>query len=196
MSDIPKARWVGVAIYSLAAVILLPLLFSDPVDPRSTIRSRFDGAPTIGRAGVNQQTPVSTPVPDVLQARAALAVASPSKVAAAEPRANAPQSTTGPGHVEAVAPNADSSTVRSVAASANPASWRLQLASYTDQASAERFVKLLRADGYQPQVIGAQVKGRRVWRVSVEIVGNTADAKGLQARLDKRYKLKSALFKL
>lgn len=36
-----KARAVGVGIFALAGAILLPWLFGSPVDPRSSIQSRF-----------------------------------------------------------------------------------------------------------------------------------------------------------
>lgn len=210
MAELSKARWVGAGIYLAAALVLIPWLFSDPVDPRSTIRSRFE-SDSQQRVVRPQRTGIengkqSSAVP----ARSAFPVAKTSQAEpVATPKSKPTQTRVAPSHKQAPVKPTSLPKKTDARTSQNPTpsskapttkgsapQWRIQLASYTQQASAERFVKTLRKDGFAPQVIGAQAKGRRVWRVSLEFAGNAAEVKKLQSQLDKRYKLKSALYKL
>lgn len=205
--DRPKnARIAGFALYGSVALILLPLLFSDPVDPRSTIQSRF--AQSEGDPVVVSRKPTQSPVESgtVLPAKARpqLPVGNPAAVkpqpAPAQPTAKpAPRPTAKPISKPKAAqrPVVTPAPTRSVAAPkpadmSKPA-WRLQLASYSDQASAERFVKRLREDGLEPRVIGAKAGARRVWRVSVEFRATRADANQLKQKIDKRYRISALL---
>ncbi len=192
--DRPRnARIVGVALYAGLALVLLPLLFSDPVDPRSTIRSRFaqeEGDPVVVTRAPSPVAQMGAPEA-VASARPVLPVAEPSVkkpvvTPTLRPRVRKPTAAPVP-----VTPTARPVATRSDDSS-KPA-WRLQLASYTDQESAERFVKRLREDGLEPRVIGAQSGSRRVWRVSVEFRASAADARALKQKIDSRYRISAML---
>ncbi len=206
--DRPRnARIAGFALYGSVALILLPLLFSDPVDPRSTIQSRF--AQVEGEPVVVSRKPTPSPVePDAVlpaKARPLLPVGNPAAVetqtAASTPPTAIPTSrpTAKPiakprvASRPAVTPAPTGGVEATKPADMSKPAWRLQLASYSDQASAERFVKRLREDGLEPRVIGAQSGARRVWRVSVEFRATRAEASELKQKIDKRYRISALL---
>lgn len=192
--DRPRnARIVGFALYGVIALVLLPLLFSDPVDPRSTIHSRFaeeEGAPVVVTRPPTP-TPSARPPAALASARPVLPVANPSAKTPEPSPTTRPVITRPPVATPRVTPTPKPVATRSEDTS-KPA-WRLQLASYSDQASAERFVKRLREDGLEPRVIGAQSGSRRVWRVSVEFRASAADARAFKQKIDSRYRISAML---
>ncbi len=197
--DRPKnARVVGFVIFGVAALILLPLLFSDPVDPRSTIRSRFSQGE--GETVVVARDVRITPEPTQASAPAArpvLPVGEPARASRPDPVRSEPTArplvTPPPREITRPRTTPVVKPTLGVADDASKPAWRMQLASYTDQASAERFVKRLREDGLEPRMIGAQSGARRVWRVSVEFRASRADAQALKQKIDQRYGISALL---
>ncbi|MEN8719879.1 MAG: SPOR domain-containing protein [Oceanococcaceae bacterium] len=182
------------AIFAALALVMLPLLFADPVDPRSTVRSQFGSAPVrqVNSSVVAMNTdPTPSPRPTVAPARDALPVANPVRSVRATPAATptlrpAPATTAPVAPVPTTAPVARSSA-------AERQEWRLQLASYTDEAAAKRFVERLNKDGVQAGIIPATSGSRRLWRVGLDMRASRADAEQYQATLNQRYKIDSLL---
>lgn len=192
-----KARFTGLAIFAVAALILLPLLFADPVDPRSTVRSQFGSAPvrqvspSVAPVAAVDTAPTPSPRPAVTRARDAFPVADPARTA---PVTRAPTPILRPAPAT-TAPVATAPTAAPVARSSatERQEWRLQLASYTDEAAAKRFVERLNKDGVQAGIIPATSGSRRLWRVGLDMRATRADAEQYQATLNQRYKIDSLL---
>jgi cell division protein FtsN len=69
----------------------------------------------------------------------------------------------------------------------------LQLASYTDAQSAQRFAQALRKEGLNPKVVKNAAGGRSVWRVRLELAGTRREAESLAARLNMQFRIQSLL---
>lgn len=173
-----RARWVGAAVFAIVGVVSFPLLFGDPVDPRSTIRSRYASSrPVVVRPSI-----APSPAPQVAVAQPVRP--SPTPIVRPSPRPTQPAAAA----TRRVAPS-PVATEPPVGAQR----WTLQLASYTDAQSAQRFVQALRKEGLNPKVVQNDAGGRSVWRVRLELAGTRREAESLAARLNMQFRIQSLL---
>lgn len=169
MDDMVKQRLVGASVLALAGAIVLPLLFGQPQDPRGSIRASFEGEPVSTRPP-QRQTPEAS--------ERALQDAGPAAT-------RAPQQ-----QVRSVTPKP--AALPTPAASASPR-WILQLASYSDQASADDFRARLRKQGLSAYRESITVKGKTYFRVRMVLDMNESEAQALKRRLESAYKLQAQL---
>lgn len=166
-----KQRLVGSAVFALLALILLPWMFSDPVDPRSTIRSRFAAEQAPLRPAAAAQ-PEATAGP-----RTSPTIAAARPTPAVEARAAVDRASPSPAPV-APAPSRD---------------WRLQLASYVSEAPARAFMAKLRKAGHSPHLETDRSGARTVYRVRLLFRAPQDEAQALQAALNREYRIQSVL---
>lgn len=178
LDDQRRARWVGAAVFAIVGLISFPLLFGDPVDPRSTIRSRYA-----------QSQPLTRPIPLPRQAPARTVPAATPSAAPTDAEQARPQ----PTPRKVLPTTRPAASPQNVPATAPVQRWTLQLASYTDAASAQRFVEALRKEGLSPKVVKNDAGGRSVWRVRLELAGTRREAESLAARLNMQFRIQSLL---
>lgn len=179
MDDLVKQRLVGAIILALCALVLIPWLFGDPQDPRASINASFAGTPIpVAQAGQDSdiallpQSQNEKPVAATATPRRLLSPAATPKKAAIKPQPKA--------------------TPRPKPAAVDEA-WLLQLISYNNKKSADEFRARLRKDGlvaYREQVT---VSGKTYFRVRLKVKGSKSQAKALQARLEKKYRIQAKL---
>lgn len=179
-----KARVIGFSIFAALALVVLPWWFAEPVDPRGGIQSQFGPQPVV-REIVISSTP--QPMQAVPAARETLPVA---QVSGSTPVPTTPQPSRRPSPT--AAPTPKPSAPRAPSAE-NSQRWRLQLASYTDEASAQKFVQRLRTDGIEARIYEASSGGRKVWRVGFDFRATRKEANAALKKLNKRYRVKALL---
>ena len=169
MDEMVKQRLVGASVLALIGAIVLPMLFGQPQDPRGSIRASFDGEPVSTRA---PQQPQPRAVAE-RSAGANLPAAAPTPRAASEPVRSLPPEPT--------------------AAASAPPRWILQLASYSDQASADDFRARLRKQGLSAYRESITVKGKTYFRVRMALDMDESEAQALKRRIESEYKLQAQL---
>ena len=177
MDDLVKRRLVGAVVLALLAAVLLPWMFGDPKDPRSSIQASFSGTPLPGSTPRPAATPTARAVARITpEPRPREAVARPKPAARAIPD---PTATPRPTATPTPAPPASG--------------WVLQLASYKRKPAAESFRQRLSKDGYQAYTQTVTIKGTEYYRVRMGLSMSRREAEQLQRKLEKRYRLQAQL---
>ncbi len=181
MDELIKQRIVGAGVLSVLAILLLPWLFGDPADPRSSIHASFSGTPV----PVAVESPTSTAAPVLLTSAAPQdpqAVRSSASGDGAEP-SSTPKPVARRKDLATAAPEVES-----------PARWILQLASYRSQKAADEFVARLTKDGHPAYRESISIQGKPYFRVRMALQEDSKQARQTKKKLEQKYRLQAQLF--
>ena len=142
-----KQRIVGALVLMALAVIVLPILFSRPNEPRQT-QVTAPPMPAMQDLSVSESAPVVVPDPEPVPD---LSVEADAASAESEPAAEPVAVPTPAGGALAGVPPANAQAQR-LDANNLPVSWSIQLASLSNRASAVELQQKLRSQGYNAYV--------------------------------------------
>ncbi|MAT65564.1 MAG: sporulation protein [Gammaproteobacteria bacterium] len=196
MDEKLKQRLVGAAVIVALAAIFIPMILEGPVDGMGPIGSNLPPAPEYKVKDRLEPLVLPPPPAESDSASAAAEVPQapeatlPEPAPAAEPE---PEPTPEPEPAPAPdpAPAAEPAPAQPPAAASTPASgWVVQVASFSQQANAERLRDQLQAKGYKAFVESASTGAGTTWRVRVGPVSERPAAEKIQGEIAKAFDLK------
>ncbi|BCO30975.1 hypothetical protein TspCOW1_10780 [Thiohalobacter sp. COW1] len=196
MDEKLKQRLVGAAVIVALAAIFIPMILEGPDDGMGPIGSNLPPAPEYKVK--DRLEPLVLPPPPAESDSAPAAAEVPEAPEAALPETAAPapvepepEPTPEPEPAPEPAPAAEPAPAPSSAAAPTPASgWVVQVASFSQQANAERLRDQLQARGYKAFVESASTGAGTTWRVRVGPVPERPAAEKLQGEIAKVFDLK------
>lgn len=198
MDEKLKQRLVGAAVIVALAAIFIPMILEGPDDGMGPIGSNLPPAPEYKVK--DRLEPLVLPPPPAESDSAPAAAEVPEAPEAALPETAAPAQAESepepepapePAPAPAPEPAVEPAPAPPPAAASTPASgWVVQVASFSQQANAERLRDQLQARGYKAFVESASTGGGTTWRVRVGPVPERPAAEKIQGEIAKVFDLK------
>lgn len=208
MDDKLKQRLVGAAVIVALAAIFIPMILEGPDDGMGPVGSNLPPAPEYkvkdrveplvlppppetGAGTASEPAGVPDAPEAALPETGTLAEAEPAPSPAPAPAPEpAPKPAPAPAPESAPAPAPAPAPAQPAATPAPASGWVVQVASFSQQANAERLQERLQEQGYQAFVESASTGSGSTWRVRVGPVPERAAAEKLQGEIAKAFDLK------